>query len=185
MLGLILPHGYEVGVVDQNVGSHQDGVGKQTAVDIVGVLGALVLELGHAGQLTKLGVAGQHPRQLGVGRHMALHKQDVFLGVDAHRQQQGGQFAGAATQLGGVLAHGQRVQVRHHIQAVVVRLQQRPVAHRTDIVAQGGRAGGLNARENAFAFFVCHNSPPYHKNRPARRENSRRAVGVFLHSRIV
>ena len=71
------------------------------------MLGAFVLELGHTGQLAELGVARQHPRQLGVGGYMALHKQDVFLGVNAHRQQQGGQLAGAAAQLGGVLAHGQ------------------------------------------------------------------------------
>ena len=62
----------------------------------------------------------------------------------------------ARQQVGGHLAHGQAVQIGHHVQAVIVRLQQCPVAHRADIVAQSGRAGGLNARKNAFAFFFCH-----------------------------
>ena len=35
---------------------------------------------------------------------------------------------------------------------VVVVLQQRPVAHRAHIVAQRGRAGGLDAGQNALAF---------------------------------
>ncbi len=91
-------------------------------------------------------------------RHMALHEQNVLLRVDAHGQQQGGQLTGAAAQVGRHLAHGQAVQVGHHVQAVIVRLQQCPVAHRADIVAQSGRAGGLNARKNAFAFFFCHST---------------------------
>ena len=51
---------------------------------------------------------------------------------------------------------GQAVQVGHHVQAVVIGLQECPVAHRADVVAQSRRAGGLNARKNAFTFFFCH-----------------------------
>ena len=120
------------------------------------MLGGFVLELGHAGQLAELGVAGQHPRQLGVRGHMALHKKHMVLRVDADRQQQGGQLAGAAAQLGRDLTHGQAVQVCHHIQAFIIRLQKGPVAHCADIIAQRGRAGGLDAREDSFAFFFCH-----------------------------
>ena len=156
MLGLILPDRDEVGVVDQDVGCHQHRVGEQAAIDIVGVLGALVLELSHAGQLAKLGIAGQHPGQLGVRGHMALHKKHMVFRVDAHGQQQGGQLAGAAAQLGRDLTHSQAVQVCHHIQAFIIRLQKGPVAHCADIIAQRGRAGGLDAREDAFAFFFCH-----------------------------
>ena len=87
---------------------------------------------------------------------------------DADGQQQGGQLTGAAAQVGRHLAHGQAVQVGHHVQAVIVRLQQCPVAHRADIVAQSGRAGGLNARKNPFTFFFCHRyiSPIKTKPRP-------------------
>ena len=165
MLGLVLAHG---NVINQDIRRHQHRVGEQAAVDVVGVLGALVLELGHAGQLAELGVAGQHPRKLCMRRHMALHEQNVLLRVDAHGQQQGGQLTGAAAQVGRHLAHGQAMQVGHHVQAVIVRLQQCPVAHRADIVAQGGRAGGLDARKDAFTFFFCHRyiSPIKTKHRP-------------------
>ena len=78
-------------------------VGEQTAVDVVGVLGALILELGHARQLTKLRVAGQHPGKLGVRGHMALYKQNVLLRVDAYGQQQGGQRQRKETVHGGSL----------------------------------------------------------------------------------
>ena len=36
----------------------------------------------------KLSVAGQHPGQLGVGRHVALDEEDMLLGIDADGQQQ-------------------------------------------------------------------------------------------------
>ena len=156
MLGLVLAHGNEVCVINQDIRRHQHRVGEQAAVDVVGVLGALVLELGHAGQLAELGVAGQHPGKFCMRRDMALHEQNVLLRVDAHGQQQGGQLTGAAAQVCGHLAHGQAVQVGHHVQAVVIGLQEGPVAHRADVVAQGRRAGGLNARKNAFTFFFCH-----------------------------
>ena len=165
MLGLILPHRHKVGVVDEDIRRHQHRVGEQTAVHIVGMLGGLVLELGHAGQLAKLGVAAQHPGKLGVGGHMALHKQHMLFGVDAHRQQQRGHLPRLAAQVGRDLPHRQRVKVRHHIQAVIILLQQRPVAHRADVVAQRGRAGGLDARQNALArhrLIFCHKwSTPY------------------------
>ena len=47
----------------------------------------------------------------------------------------------------GFLAHGQRVQVGDHVQAVVAVLQKRPVAQRAEIIAQRGRAGGLDGRD--------------------------------------
>ena len=72
-------------------------------------------------------------------------------------QQQGCQFPGAAAQSRRALPHGKGMQVSDHIQAVIIRLQQGPVAHRADIVAQSRRAGGLNARKNPFTFFFCHN----------------------------
>ena len=158
MLGLVLANGHQIRVINQNVGCHQNRVGEQTAVDVIRVLGALILELGHAGKFAKLGVAGQNPGKLAVGGNMALHKQHMLFRVNAHSQQQGGHLAGLAAQVGGGLAHGQSVQVSNHIQAVIIRLQQGPVAHRADIIAQRGGASGLDARKNALALFnlFCH-----------------------------
>ena len=39
-----------------------------------------------------------------------------------------------------------------HVQAVVFILEQLPVAHRADVVAQRGRAGRLDAGEDALLF---------------------------------
>ena len=145
MLGLVLPNGHQVGMVDQNIRSHQAGIGEQTAVYIVGVLGAFILKLRHAAQFAKLGIAAQDPVQLGVGGHMALHKQQALLGVNAGGQQHGGCIAGVAAKIGRVLAHGQSVQIGHHIQALKFILQLGPVAHSANIVAQSKSTGGLNA----------------------------------------
>ena len=54
-------------------------------------------------------------------------------------------IAGLAAQGRGLLAHGQRVQVGHHVKALVFLLQRAPVAHRPHVVAQGKGAGGLDA----------------------------------------
>ena len=61
---LVLARRGRVGLVEQDVRRHQHRVGEQAGGDVVGVLFGLVLELGHAGQLPKLGVAAQHPGQL-------------------------------------------------------------------------------------------------------------------------
>ena len=86
---------------------------------------------------------------------MALHEQDALFGVDAARQQQRGRLTRAAAQIGRVLAHGDGVQVHHGIQAVVIVLQLRPVAHRADVIADGERSGRLDSAEYTF-LFGCH-----------------------------
>ena len=83
------------------------------------MLGALVLELGHAAQLAELGVAGQNPGKLSVSAHVALHEQHALLRVDAGGQQHGCGLPGLTAQGRGVLPHGDGMQVRHHVQAVV------------------------------------------------------------------
>ena len=86
---------------------------------------------------------------------MALHKEQAHLGVDAGGQQHGGGLAGLTAQGRGLLAHGQRVQVSHHVKALEILLQAAPVAHRADVVAQGEGARGLDAGKNTlFAFCL-------------------------------
>ena len=60
------PTGTQIRLVQQDVRRHQAGVGEQAGIDVVGVLGGFVLKLGHAGELAELGVAVEHPGQLGV-----------------------------------------------------------------------------------------------------------------------
>ena len=61
------------------------------------------------------------------------------------------------------VAHGQRVQIDHGKQAVVLILQQLEIAQRADIVAQRERAGGLDAAEKPLFAF---NLSLFHKMYP-------------------
>src|SRR3546814_5750659 len=65
------------GLIQQDIRRHQHRIIEQASVDVVGVFGALVLELRHAIELAHLRVAVEHPAQPRVRRHMALHEQRV------------------------------------------------------------------------------------------------------------
>ena len=154
MLLLVLTHRHIVRLIQQNIRRHQGRVGEEAAVDVVGILGALVLELGHAAQLAEHGVAVEDPAQLRVLMDMALDKQGVLLRVQAAGDVLGQLGHGAPAQLRRVLPHGDAVQVRHEIVAVKFLRQGRPVLHRAQIVAQVQVAGGLDAGEHYF-FRSC------------------------------
>ena len=81
-------------------------------------LARLVLKLGHTGELAEHGVAVEHPAQLGVGGHMALDEERVLFRVQAAGDVLRELLEGAAAQVGGVLPHGDGVQVGHEIIAV-------------------------------------------------------------------
>ena len=88
MLLLIDANRDKVRLVQQDVGGHQHRVGEQAGVDVFRVLGAFVLELRHARQLSELRVARQYPGKLCVRAHMALDKQDGFFRIDTARHKQ-------------------------------------------------------------------------------------------------
>ena len=155
MLLLVAADGDVVRLVEQDVRRHQCGVGEQTAVDVLGVLGALVLELRHARELAEHGVAIEHPAELRVRGHMALDKERVLFRVKAAGNVLRELLNGAPAQVGGVLAHGDRVQVGHEIIAVKDLGAFAPVFDRAQIRPERQVAGGLNAREHDFlcSFF--------------------------------
>ena len=153
MLLLIRADGHQIGLIEQNIRRHQHGVIKQARVDVVRVLGALVLVLGHAGKLAHIGEAVQDPGQLCVAADMALAVDDVFLGIQTTGDVGGGHFQTAAAQLGGILPHGDGVHVHHAVDAVVVVLQKGEVPQRADVVADGQGAGRLDAGEDRFLDF--------------------------------
>ena len=119
----------------------------ELSIDLPGFhkAGGFILELGHAAQLAEHGVAVQHPAQLGVGRNMRLDEQHVFLRVqtagDIGRQLD----QGVPPQLRRDLPHGDGVHVGHHIVAVILIRQRRPVSDGTQIGTQRQIAGGLDA----------------------------------------
>ena len=156
MLLLVAAHGHQVRLVKQDVRRHQRRVGEKAGVDIVGIFGALILELGHAGKLAEHGVAIQHPTQLGVSRHMGLDEQHVLLRVQAAGNVGRQLCQRAAAQVRRYLAHRDGVHIRQHIKAVVFIRQRRPVADGAEIGAQCQVARGLNSAQNPFFLYLFH-----------------------------
>ena len=129
MLLLILAHGHQIGLVQQDIRRHQGGIGEQAAVDVVRVFGRLVLELGHAAQLAEHGVAVQHPAQLRMLVNMALDEQGVLFRVKAAGDVLCQLLQRPSAQVSRILTHGDGVEVCHEIEAVIVVGAFRPVFH--------------------------------------------------------
>ncbi len=143
VLALVLAHRDLVGLVEQDVRDLEDRVGEEADGGPVGaLLGGLVLELRHPRGLAEAGEAVHHPAELGVLGHMALDEERAPLRVQAGREQLGHREPGVGPQLGGVLRHGDRVQVHDHVEGVVRLLERHPLAHRAQVVAEVERAGG-------------------------------------------
>ena len=145
VLLLVIAHRHLFGAVEQDVRRHQHRVVEQAGIDVVGVLAGLVLELGHAAELTHLGVAVQHPGQARVRGHVGLHEQHALDRVQPAGQVDAQEFVAARAQFFGRLAHGDGVHVHQRVVAVVLVLQGDPVLERAQVVAQGQLAGGLDA----------------------------------------
>ena len=133
MLLLVAANGHQVGLIEQDVSSHQGGIGEQARVDVVRILGGLVFELGHAAQLAEHGIAIQHPAQLRVGGDVGLDEQDVLLRVQAAGNIGRHLGQGVAAQVRRHLPHRDGVHIRQHVIAVIFIGQSRPVFDRAQI----------------------------------------------------
>ena len=157
MLLLVAAHRHQVRLVEQDIRRHQGGIGEEAGVDVVGVFGGFILELGHAGELTEHGVAVQHPAQLGVGRHMGLDKEGILLRIQTAGNVGRHLGNGMAAQLRRHLAHRDGVHVCQHVVTIIFIRQSGPVADGPQVGAQGQITGGLDAAENAFFLhFIFH-----------------------------
>ena len=159
MLLLVGADGDVVRLIEQYVRRHEAGVGEESSVDVVDVLGALILELRHAAELTEHRVAVEHPAQLRVLVHMALDEEGVLLRVEPARdvlRELGGRVT---AKLGGVLAHGDGVHIHDAVIACVFVRECHPVFQRAEVAAQMHIAGGLNAGEHYLfrrrCIFLC------------------------------
>ena len=61
MLFLVMTYRDLISLIQQNIGSHQNRITKQSHVDVIFEALRLVLELGHARQFTHLGIAIEDP----------------------------------------------------------------------------------------------------------------------------
>ena len=166
VLPLVLADRHLVGLVEQDVGGLQHRVAEQPEAGLLGAaLGRLVLELGHPAQLAEPGQAAEHPGQLGVLRHVALHEHHAAVRVEPGREQLGGGHPGPLPQPGRVLRHGDRVQVHHAVERLVRLLERHPLAQRAQVVAEVEGVGGrLDAGEHAWpghaASLIRGDDPP-------------------------
>ena len=154
MLPLVVAHGDEVRLIEEDVRRHEGGVGEEPAVDVVGVLGGLILELSHAGKLAEHGIAVENPAQLGVLVDVGLDKKGAFLRVQAAGDVLCQLLYGAPAQGGGVLTDSDGVQIRHKEIAVVFLNHLRPMVQRAQIGAQCQITAGLDAGKHSF--FLIH-----------------------------
>ena len=69
-------------------------------------------------------------------RHARLVEEDRALGVDPGGEQRRRHLARVASELGGVVIDGDRVEVREEEQALAHLLHRHPVADRAQIIAE-------------------------------------------------
>ena len=149
MLTLIVPHRDLMGLIEQDIGRHQDGVVEQSGRHAVRLLlGCLVLVLGHAVEPTDRRHAVQNPGQLGMGRNMRLHEDRRHVGIDTTRNVQRGNFTRLGGQLLRVLQYGDSVHVHDAEEALVVMLFLDPLAECAEIIADSKVARRLNAGQD-------------------------------------
>jgi hypothetical protein len=137
------------GLVEQDVGRHQDRIDVEPDRGVLAVLAGLLLELGHAVEPADAGDAVEDPGKLRMGGHLALVEDDVLAGVDAGREITGRHLARLRTQQLRVLPRSDGVLIDDAIDAVELVLQPHPVPDGAEIVAEMEVLGGLDAREDA------------------------------------
>ena len=87
MSGLVLAHGHQRRLVDDDVGGLEDRVGEQTVVDVIGLEPLLLLVGRRPLEPADRRDRHQQPGQLGVFRAMALDEQRAAIRIQAQRQQ--------------------------------------------------------------------------------------------------
>ena len=122
------------GLIQQNVGSHQNGVGEKTN-SIRALAFGLLLELCHAAGLAEAGEAGEEPHEFRVLGDMALDEHGGLRGVDARGDELRIGHERALVQHGGIGLHREGMQIDDRVVALVGVLHGRPVLHRTEQVA--------------------------------------------------
>jgi len=85
-----------------------------------------------------------------MGGNSTLVKDNRAFGVDPSGNQTGSDFARIRSQLGGVLWHGDGMQVDYAINAIEILLRLNPVLDRAKVIAEMQIPGRLYTREDSF-----------------------------------
>ena len=147
MLALVVAHRDGRGVVEEDVGRHQCGVGEER--DACRLLSlSLVLELRHPPQLAHGDRALQQPGQSGVLGDVALDEEGATVGIEPDGQQVQGRIERVGAQVGRLDLRGEGMEVDHAVEGVVAVLEGNPVPEGPEVVPQREVAGRRNAGED-------------------------------------
>jgi len=156
VLALVVADRDLIGVVEQDVGGLQSGVGEEPAADeVLLAFGRLVLELCHPRQLAKTDGALHDPAQLVVLGHMALDEHSCDFWVEAHCEEHGGQLNRSLTDDPWFVGHGERMQVDDAVERIVAMLSSDPGLQRTEVVPEVDITRRLHARQHAGLGRRC------------------------------
>ena len=150
MLLLILADRHFGGLVEQDVGGLEHGIGVEADRGALLVLARLLLELGHPVQPAEAGDAVEDPGQIGVGAHRRLREDDRPGRIEARSQIGGRDLARLGRQLLRLLPDGDGVHVGDEDEdgrALILKLDE-PLQG-AEVVAQVQGAGGLDAGQDA------------------------------------
>ncbi len=175
VLRLIVTYRHDGGLVEQDVGGHEDGILEDAVTD--GFLrGRFDLELGHAFEPAHGRDAGEHPGEFGVGGHLRLDDDVGALGVDTSGEEERRNFKDLGAEFLRLLIDRDRVQIDDTENALVFVLNPDEIAEGSEVIADMQIAGGLDAREDTCSHEVedlC-----VFNNRPGNRKISGTAATV-------
>ena len=144
VLLLVAADGDEVGIVDENIGGHEDGISEEAVIGGDAV-GQFVLVTGATLQQAHGGDGGEQPGQFGDGGDVGLAEEDGLGGVQTAGEEVQDGVEGVLTALGGVKERGHGMVVGDEVEGPAFFLKFHGGLHHPEIIAEMERAGRLNA----------------------------------------
>ena len=152
---LILAHGDQPGLVDQDVRALEQGVAEEAVGREVALAQPLLLflEARHALQPAERGHHGEQHVQLRVLGHPRLDEQLRVAGIDARREPVDDHVPDVRVDGAGVfVVGGQRVPVRHEEETFVLVLEPRPVAQHPVVMPEVQPPGRAHSRQDPLVL---------------------------------
>ena len=152
MLALVFTHGNDLGIVEKNVCGLQNRIGEEpNARRVRALFRRFVLELRHSRRFAEAGDRVEHPGELRVGGHVALHKERRVFGVDTRSNVLSRRAPRVLSKLRGILRNGDRVKVDDAEHRIVRGLHVAPLQKCTGVVAEMKRIrAGLHSGEESW-----------------------------------
>mmetsp|Transcript_13690 Transcript_13690/g.39635 ORF Transcript_13690/g.39635 Transcript_13690/m.39635 type:complete len:492 (-) Transcript_13690:32-1507(-) len=150
VLLLVLAHGYQVGLVQEDVCGHEHWIGEQSSAHLLSLLPALLLELDHTVEPANGRHAVQQPLELRMSRHMRLDKHSCPIWVDARCQVGGCHGACGIPELLGIVRYCDGMQIHYTEEGVIRLLEPHPVFNSTHVVSKVQLPGWLYTRQHSL-----------------------------------